>query len=77
MKAQEIKDDFKSELVHISQIKKGDTIEHYGLMQTVCSRNISRSELMGICLFGCSYKANTQKVKRFLTNKAGCLIPNK
>ncbi|AUM58676.1 hypothetical protein phiP47_048 [Plesiomonas phage phiP4-7] len=54
------------EMVHISKIKNGDTIEHNGGFLTVCNNDIKRSELMGVTIFGDSYNLGTKKVKRMI-----------
>lgn len=54
------------EMVHISKIKNGDTIEHGGGLRTVCNNNIKRSDFMGVTIFGDSYNLGTKKVKRMI-----------
>lgn len=52
------------ELVHISQIRNGDTIFHNGFERTINKEFIKRSSFMGISLFGDNYNSGTIKVKR-------------
>lgn len=54
------------ELVSISQIKAGDTVEIDGIMKTVCRNNLKYSEFMGITLFGDNYKLGREKVTRLV-----------
>ena len=51
---------YKTQDVHISNIKSGDTILHIdGHIRTVCNNNIKRG-FTGITLFGDPYKLGTQ-----------------
>jgi hypothetical protein len=70
------KENVKIEPVHISQISAGDTIEHDGVLTTVCANNIKRDSFMGITLFGDSYKSGHKSVNKVvaLISKTG-LIP--
>jgi hypothetical protein len=53
--------------VHISTIKKGDTIIHVdGFVRTVCQNNIKEDKFMGRSLFGDSYKSGHRLVKKIL-----------
>ena len=52
----------KTKEVHISAIKAGDTVIHNGHLRTVCANNITRSEFMGLQLFGDSYHLGHKKV---------------
>lgn len=49
---------------HISMIRVGDVVDHDGDHRTVCARNIKHCRLMGVSLFGDSYRAGTQPVMR-------------
>lgn len=62
---------FPIELVHINQIRPGDIVFHNGKEMTVCRNNLTRSACHdGQNLFGDSYKAGTQKVKRIKSQRA-------
>jgi hypothetical protein len=56
----------KFEMVHISRIRSGDTIEHNGKIMTVCNNDFSYSELMGVSIFGDCYQLGNKLVKRIL-----------
>lgn len=58
----------KTELVHISQIKSGDTVLHEGVLQTVSGNNMKECKFMGRTLFGDSYNLGTKLVSRFTFN---------
>ena len=71
---------FTTKHVHKSMITAGDCIEHEGRQMTVSRNNITRSEFMGLCLFGDSYQLGqklvkliklfeNQKIVGFLVNK--------
>lgn len=62
----------KIELVHISQISVGDTIEFDGIIRTVSANNIKRDTFYGTTLFGDSYNLGTKRVNKvsFLKSKA-------
>ena len=51
----------KSEKIHISRIRSGDTIYHNNKMMTVCNENIKRG-FCGITIFGDSYRMGTVPV---------------
>lgn len=53
-----------TEQVHISKIRVGDTIMHNGVMTTISSNNIKRSEFMGISLFGDTYNLGYKLITR-------------
>lgn len=42
--------------VHISTIRSGDTIEHEGILRTVCAKDIKNNTFMGTTIFGDSYR---------------------
>jgi len=52
--------------VHISTLKAGDTVNHNGLVQTLCSKDIGQCSLFGASIFGDSYKGGNVKVKKVL-----------
>ena len=54
--------------VHKSAIKHGDTIIHNGEEKTVCDNNITRSDFMGLCIFGDSYHCGYKKVLKGVLN---------
>lgn len=58
--------------VHITDIRTGDTIEHNGVIMTVCGRDIKHDAFMGTTIFGDSYHSGHRLVKRvtFVTTKA-------
>ena len=59
--------DYKIALVHIDDIKIGDTIIcEDGEMRTVCKNNIKYSGFMGTTIFGDSYHSGYKKVKKVL-----------
>jgi len=60
----------KTEFIHISQIKSGDTVIHEGQIQTVSGSNIKHDKFMGVSLFGDSYRLGSQLVARFTFKKA-------
>lgn len=57
-----------------STIQHGDVILHNGKEMTVCSNNITRSSLMGICIFGDSYNLGYKKVLRGVLKNVYCDI---
>ena len=67
----------KIELVHISQISAGDTIEHYGKLATVSGNNIKKDSFMGITLFGDSYNLGVKPVNKVVAwiGENGNIIP--
>lgn len=54
----------KTNPVHISQIRAGDTIMHYGQLTTVCANNIKKGVFCGTSLFGDNYKLETKAVDK-------------
>jgi hypothetical protein len=53
--------------VHISTIRKGDTIQcKDGFVRTVGANNIKKGGFMGDSIFGDSYKLGTEQVKKVL-----------
>jgi len=56
----------KIEMVHISEIKPGDTVSHHGKLKTVCKSSITRSQLFGVAIFGDNYRIGTVKVERVI-----------
>jgi hypothetical protein len=56
----------KTEMVHVSAIRSGDTVNRAGNAHTVCAKDIKRIVGIGITLFGDSYKLGTQLVQRVL-----------
>ena len=58
---------FKTQEVHISKIRGGDTIICLdGFVRTVCNNNIKRGGFFGDTLFGDSYKFGYTLVKKVL-----------
>lgn len=55
--------------VHISQIKRGDTVLHNDKMRTVCKTDIKHSSFMGTTLFGDSYNLGYKLVAKILFKK--------
>ena len=55
-----------TEEVHISRIMPGDTIYHNGKEMTVCKKDITRDDFMGISIFGDCYRLGTTPVLRVL-----------
>jgi hypothetical protein len=56
----------KTEKVHISRIRAGDTIFHDGKDMTVSKKDIKRDAFMGISIFGDSYRLGTILISRVL-----------
>ena len=54
----------KTEEVHISEIKVGDTIIHHGQRRTICRRAFGHDPFVGALLWGDSYNMGHIKVKR-------------
>lgn len=48
---------------HITEIKPGDVVVHDGVRRTVCAKDLTYSEFMGVCLFGDSYRLGTKLVE--------------
>lgn len=66
---------YKTEQVHISSIRPGDTILHTdGQVKTVCRNNITRNPFMGLSLFGDTYRLGSVLVTRFITGNGGLLV---
>lgn len=64
--------EFKEKLVHINDIKPGDTVKHDGEMKTVSKININRGGFMGTSIFGDSYMSGNKMVVRLdYMNEAG------
>ena len=61
---------YTEENVHISQIRRGDTIIHEGVFTTVCNNNIKYCSFMGNTLFGDSYHSGHKLVTRINFIKA-------
>lgn len=59
-------DNYIIEEVHISQIKKWDTILHNDKVKTVNDCNIKRCDFMGITIFGDSYNLGYKPVKKIV-----------
>lgn len=55
--------------VHISTIKNGDTVLHNKRLMTVSSNDLSRVELLGVTLFGDSYRAGHKLVKKAIIKR--------
>jgi hypothetical protein len=54
-----------TKFVHISTISNGDTVIHESKMRTVNAKDhISRSEFMGVTLFGDSFKLGTVLIEK-------------
>jgi hypothetical protein len=54
----------ETEFVHISKIKHGDTILHYGEMKTVSRKYIKTGGFCGTAIYGDSYRSGTLPVER-------------
>lgn len=48
--------------VHIGTIRSGDTIEHNGILKTVCAKDIKNAPFMGTTIFGDSYRLGNTPV---------------
>ena len=67
---------FKTEQVHISQIKGGDLIINMkGQNETVCFNSITYDPFWGTSVNGFNFWGGHLKVTRYLVNSDGCLIP--
>lgn len=55
--------------VSISEIRIGDTVIHEGKMKTVSLRNFGRDDLMGLTLFGDSFKLGRELVQKVIFPK--------
>ena len=67
---------FKTEQVHISEIKGGDLIINMqGQNESVCFNSIKHDPFCGTSVNGANFWGGHLKVTRYLTNSAGCLIP--
>lgn len=60
----------KKELVHISQIRIGDTVEIDGNLKTVGRHNLKNDVFMGRTLFGDSYRLGRLPVTRCRIERA-------
>ena len=58
------------EIVHISDVRVGDTVLHQDQEMTVCQNNLRKDGFMGHLLFGDSYRLGTQLVKRLKIDRA-------
>lgn len=67
----------KTNPVHISQIKAGDTIVYNGKLSTVCANNIERGGFCGDTIFGDSYRSGTKPVDKVVAwiGKEGNEVP--
>lgn len=54
---------FTRKPVHIDTIRAGDTVEHNGVLKTVCPGDL-KSGFMGTTLFGDSYRLGTLPVMK-------------
>lgn len=59
-------ENFKTEDVHISTIRPGDTVFHNGKAMTVCKRDIIKGGFCGTALFGYSYRSGYEPVKKYV-----------
>jgi len=67
---------FKTEQVHISQIKAGDLIiDMSGENSSVCKNNIDYDPFFGTSIKGQTWWGGHLKVTRYVTTPWGCLIP--
>lgn len=56
--------------VHISTVVAGDTIEHYGVVKTVCASDIGKTDgFMGTTVFGDSYCMGYKPVLKAIFNR--------
>ena len=56
--------------VNISTIAPGDTVEHNGVLMTVCRSDIKTGGFCGTTLFGDSYNMGYKKVKKAIITRA-------
>lgn len=81
LKGKNLKDEinpkkFKTEQVHIDQIKAGDIIINMnGENSTICKNSISWGSFSGRSLKGQTWWGGHLKVTRYITDNNGCLIP--
>ena len=67
---------FKTEQVHISEIKGGDLIINMqGQNESVCFNSIKHDSFWGTSVNGANFWSGHLKVTRYLVNSGGCLIP--
>lgn len=48
--------------VHISDLRKGDTVIHNDMLKTVCRNDIKLDSFLGMCIFGDASKKYIQRV---------------
>ena len=84
LRGEDMKDDrinpkiFKTEQVHISQIKGGDLIINMqGQNESVCFNSIKHDPFWGISVNGSNFWYGSLKITRYLQNNNGGLIPIK
>ena len=65
---------YEIEEVNIASIKAGDTIEHEGVMRTVCHYDIRDGGFMGRTIFGDCYALGTKPVKKVNITTAGKIM---
>lgn len=65
---------YKCEEVHISLIKKGDTVFHNGDSKTVGENSLKYDNFGGYTLFGDPYLLGRKPVIRFITAEGGKLV---
>ena len=53
---------------HKNDIIVGDIIKHDGKILTVCRKDITHCHLLGVCLFGDSYKLGNAPVYKYIYN---------
>jgi len=54
----------KEAQVHISTIKSGDTVIHYGIATTVGKKDIKHNSFIGYTLFGDSYRLGSELITK-------------
>jgi len=59
---------YRTEEVHISIINAGDTVLHGEDIRTVCRGYICRCRLVGLMLFGDSYRSGYKPVTKVIFN---------
>lgn len=65
---------YEIEEVNIASIKAGDTIEHEGVLRTVCHYDIRDGGFMGRTIFGDCYALGTKPVKKVNITTAGKIM---
>jgi hypothetical protein len=58
-----------TEQVHVALIRPGDAVLFDGKMRTVCRKDLHRDDLMGVTLWGDSFRLGTVPVLRAMMTR--------